>query len=86
MRVVWYPSGKMRYVTPVEWKAKGYVEEDITIRQRDFALNAPDEVVEEEEFYDPIAEDMAKLEAKQQSEPRHQIEVEQLEVSNLPIS
>lgn len=76
MRATWYPTGKMRYITPEEYRKAQYREEDIAIRNRSFGMNVPEEVPEEEEFYDPLAEDMARLE---QSRPA--VEVEQLEVS-----
>lgn len=77
MRVTWYPTGKMRYVTPEEFKKLKYKEDDITNRNRSFGMEATEEVHEEDDFYDPLAEDMARLE---QSSPGLLAEVEQLEV------
>lgn len=63
MRVKFYPSGQMRYITPDEWRAGQYAEEDISARNRQFLMRQEHESVEEEDFYDPLAEDMARLEA-----------------------
>lgn len=76
MRTYWYPSGQMRYVTPDEWKHNKYTDEMISSRERSFGIEKEDVEVEEDDFYDPLAEDMARMEAS-----RHTVEVEQLTVS-----
>lgn len=91
MRVKFYPSGQMRYITPDEWRTGHYAENDISARNRHFLMRQEYESLEkEQDLYDPLAEDMARLEAlrleapsqEQEQHHHHQVEVEQLEVSS----
>lgn len=78
MRNKFYPSGQMRYITPDEWRTTKYGENDIAVRNRSYMMRkGRDATDQDDDIYDPLAEDMARLELT-----RHPVEVGQIDVSS----